>query len=121
MNYSETFNDFASRLGPTDLALYAGAAIILYVLFQDKLNPVKRLVRDLLGKLNLLKNNVTDSVSSVVVKNTTTDGSFKDLVLSWKQTRDLAVASGCNEAIKVIDQVFPHLSPNACKEEVKTS
>ena len=36
-----------------------------------------------------------------------------------KQTRDLAEKSGCSEAVKVADQMFPFLSPNVCakKEE----
>lgn len=117
MNYTETFNDFAGRVGPTDLALYAGAALILYVLFQDKLNPVKKLLSDLFAKTSSLTNKAVDVVSVPMVKNNKSN--FHALVASWKQTRDLAVESGCQEAVKVIDQVFPYLSPNACKEEVK--
>ena len=45
MNYAtESFNDFASRIGPTDLALYAGAALVLFVLFKDKMSPVQKIV-----------------------------------------------------------------------------
>jgi hypothetical protein len=44
---------------------------------------------------------------------------FFKLVVSWKQTRDLAVECGCGEAIKVADQMFPYLSPVVCSKEVK--
>jgi hypothetical protein len=46
---------------------------------------------------------------------------FFKLVVSWKQTRDLAVKSGCSEAVKVADQMFPFLSPTVCaaKEDKK--
>lgn len=119
MNYSETFNDFASRIGPTDIALYAGAALVIYVLFKDKLNPVQKLVGDLLGRLNLLKTSTIASpvvVNRVVNKNT---NSFHALIASWKQTRDLALESNCEEAVKAIDQVFPFLSPNSCSKKDK--
>lgn len=122
INYTETFNDVASRMGPTDLALYAGAGLILYVLFQERLGPIQNYFKGLLNKFNLWRHKSTDVAS----KSTTNaikvnDCSFQDLIASWKQTRDLAVASGCGEAVKVIDQVFPYLSPNSCKEETKTS
>ena len=51
--------------------------------------------------------------------NSNKDDVFFKLVVSWKQTRDLAEQSGCTEAIKVADQMFPFLSPNVCaKKEV---
>jgi hypothetical protein len=55
---------------------------------------------------------VVGSVQPVVA-----DDVFFDLVASWKQTRDLAVKSGCSEAVKVADQMFPHLSPTVCGEK----
>jgi hypothetical protein len=45
------------------------------------------------------------------------DDIFFKLVVSWKQTRDLAEKSGCAEAIKVADQMFPFLSPNVCAKK----
>ena len=42
---------------------------------------------------------------------------FFDLVVSWKQTRDLAKLSGCDKAVEVADQMFPYLSPTICSEE----
>lgn len=121
MNYAESFQEFASKLGPTDLALYAGVALIIYVLFQDKFTPVQKILGNLLNQFNVWKNKTGQTVGSVVTKVKSNDHSFENLVTSWKQTRDLAVQAGCAEAVKVIDQVFPHLSPNSCKEEVKIS
>jgi hypothetical protein len=113
MNYTETFNDFASRVTTFDLALYAGAALILFVLFQDKLGPVNTFVRSLLQKVSLPKvPSITNSSPSVVVPNK--EDLFFQLMHSWKQTRDLAVRSNCTDAVKVADQMFPFLSPNAC-------
>ena len=42
---------------------------------------------------------------------------FFDLVVSWKQTRDLAVLSGCAKAVEVADQMFPYLSPEVCSDK----
>lgn len=128
MNFTESFNDFSSKLGPTDLALYAGAGLVLWVLFKDKMSPVQVVVQSLIDKIKaLLANNKsttvvpTPSVTSPSLPNTTTpeEDIFFQLVASWKQTRDLAVKSKCVEAVKVADQMFPYLSPNVCmkKEE----
>lgn len=126
MNYvTESFDQFSSSLGPTDLALYAGVGIVLWVMFKDKLSPVQKILSPLLHKAtNLFSNN---SVAINTVKpvspaqiNAKNDLFFR-LVESWKQTRDLAQQSGCEEAIKVADQMFPYLSPTVCadKGEVK--
>lgn len=128
MNFTESFNDFSAKLGPTDLALYAGAGLVLWVLFKDKMSPVQVLVQSVIDKVKaLLANNKnttavpTPSVISPSLPNTTTpeEDVFFQLVASWKQTRDLAVKSKCVEAVKVADQMFPYLSPNVCmkKEE----
>lgn len=118
MNYTETFNDFAAKVGPTDLALYAGVGVILWVLFKDKLSPVQKLVLDLFNKFNGVK---LPSVNSPLApKPAAKEDLFFQLVESWKRTRDLAVKSNCPEAVKVADQMFPFLSPTACdKEEIK--
>lgn len=47
MNYTQSFEEFSSGLGPTDLALYAGIGIVLYILFKDKLSPVQKMLIDL--------------------------------------------------------------------------
>lgn len=120
MNFTQSFEEFSGSLGPMDLALYAGVGIVLWVLFKDKLSPVQKMVLD-------LWNNVTDSVSkpdTVVIKvpeavktaPKNEQDLFFDLVVSWKQTRDLAVKSGCEKAVEVADQMFPYLSPTVCAE-----
>lgn len=125
MNFTESFQEFSSRLSTTDLALYAGIGLVAWVLFKDKLSPVQKILLSLIekfkGNTSLPVVNVP-SMSPVVLpskKNDTEDTFFK-LVVSWKQTRDLAVQSGCSEAVKVADQMFPFLSPNVCnKDNVK--
>ena len=44
MNYAESFQEFSSRLSTTDLMVYGGAALVLFVLFKDKLTPLKDLI-----------------------------------------------------------------------------
>lgn len=124
MNYAETFDQFASRVSTTDLALYAGVGIVLWVLFKDKLSPVQTLVGGLTDKLKALLSNKTSTPVAVVVPSVkpvvvSKEDIFFKLVVSWKQTRDLASECGCAEAVKVADQMFPYLSPVVCsKEEV---
>ena len=112
MNYTESFDQFASRLSTTDVALYAGVALVLWVFFKDKLSPVQKLLQPLLSKVTGLFSKKT---TPAVVKQEVDDVFFQ-LVVSWKQTRDLAEKSGCSEAVKVADEMFPFLSPNVCKE-----
>jgi hypothetical protein len=123
MNFTESFQEFSSRLSTTDLALYAGVGIILWVLFKDKLSPVQKLLMGFVDKMKGANGNSSlpvvnvPSVSPVVIpKRTDAEDTFFKLVVSWKQTRDLAVQSGCSEAVKVADQMFPFLSPNVCKQ-----
>ena len=137
MNYTQTFEEFSKGLSATDLALYAGAGIVLWVLFKDKLSPVAKIVKDLVDSFRskvttpsvTVPKNPVPSLSELTL--VTTDGIktkptvtssnnndiFFDLVSSWKQTRDLAVKSGCKQAIEVADQMFPYLSPSVCREE----
>jgi hypothetical protein len=131
MNYTETFDEFASRLGPTDLALYAGAGIILWILFKDKLSPIQTFFLGLFNKPNsqaaidaatnkkLPTDNILNNIFNPVaeVEKTTKEDIFFNLVTSWKQTRDLAVKSGCDKAVEVADQMFPFLSPSVCEKE----
>jgi len=128
MNYAtESFSDFASRLGPTDLALYAGAALVLFVLCKDRMSPVQRVVIDLVNKAKVLlgktNTNTLPEVKLPLVTNNSQPSAQEDtffkLVVSWKQTRDLAAQLKCDEAIKVADQMFPFLSPNSCKEKTQ--
>ena len=123
MNFSQSFEEFSSSLGPMDLALYAGVGIVLWVLFKDKLSPVQKIALDLvnkakssLGKDGQPKVSVPlpDSMKNAPAK---TQNVFFDLVVSWKQTRDLAELSGCKKAVEVADQMFPYLSPTICSED----
>lgn len=121
MNYTETFNEFASKSTPLDLALYAGLGLILWVLFKDKLTPVQKFILDLTKKVypgNSSNFHVLPSVPDISLpKSVVKEDVFFKLVASWKQTRDLAVQSNCVEAIKVADQMFPFLSPTACLDQ----
>ena len=132
MNFTESFQEFSSKLTTTDLALYAGVGLVLWVLFKDKLSPVQQLLTGVINKAkglvpasNKVKLPTVDvpRVDPVVlpkaVGDAAKDDTFFKLVVSWKQTRDLAGKSGCVEAVKVADQMFPFLSPNVCKGEVK--
>ncbi len=124
MNFTQTFEEFSSSLGPTDLALYAGAGIILWILFKDKLSPVQEVILKLFNQLKGKFNSVDMPSTAIpgldkIVKTVPEDKQklFFDLVVSWKQTRDLAKLSGCNKAVEVADQMFPYLSPTICSEE----
>jgi hypothetical protein len=128
MNFTESFEQFSSRLTTTDLALYAGVGLVLWVLFKDKLSPVQKLVLSAVEKVKgLLGTKVESTVDIPVIPVVTkpvvsvepekAEDLFFKLVVSWKQTRDLAVKSNCTEAIKVADQMFPYLSPVVCTKE----
>jgi hypothetical protein len=122
MNYAETFEEFASKVGPMNLALYAGAGLILWVLFKEKLSPVQTFLLGLVDKFKNVSPLKPVSPVSVVVPAvkpvvTSKEDIFFKLVVSWKQTRDLAAECGCSEAVKVADQMFPYLSPVVCTKE----
>jgi hypothetical protein len=122
MNYTETFEEFATKVGPMDLALYAGVGLVLWVLFKDKLSPVQTFLGGLIEKLKNVSPLKPVSPVAVVVPSvkpvvTTKEDIFFKLVVSWKQTRDLAAECGCVEAVKVADQMFPYLSPVVCTKE----
>ena len=122
MNFTQSFDEFSSSLGVMDVALYAGVGLVLWVLFKDKLSPVQALLVSLFDAVKSVVPKPTGStvvvppVVSPVVSAERVDDVFFRLVVSWKQTRDLAEASGCSEAVKVADQMFPFLSPTVCKE-----
>ena len=117
MNLTQSFEEFSSGLAPMDLALYAGIGIIVWVLFKDKLSPVQKILKDLIDRVKKNAPSVPDLPNFVKEKVKSEDDSqlFFDLVVSWKQTRDLAEQSGCQKAIEVADQMFPYLSPTICK------
>ena len=119
MNYAESFEQFSSRLNTMDLVLYAGAGIIVYVLFKDKLDPVKssliKLFSNVVNKTSVTASSILPSVPTMVSK--PNDDLFFELVSSWKKTRDLAAQNKCVEAVKVADQMFPYLSPSGCVKD----
>ena len=125
MNFTESFDQFASRLTTMDLALYAGVGLVVWVLFKDKLSPVQKLVLSVIEKVKGLLGTKVESTVDIPVMPVVTkpvvsvelekvEDLFFKLVVSWKQTRDLAVKSNCVEAVKVADQMFPFLSPTVC-------
>jgi len=117
--FTESFDQFASRITPTDLALYAGAGIILWIIFKDKLSPVQNLVTNVINKFSNKLNSTPTATQNVSVASSatpeSTDNVFFELVSAWKKTRDLAVKSGCEQAVKVSDEMFPFLSPTLCQ------
>lgn len=119
MNYvTQSFEEFSKSLGPTDLALYAGAAVVLWILFKEKLSPVQKF---LVGLFDKIKGWTPKKTVDSVVSNSDNKELFFQLVESWKRTRDLAVKSGCDQAVKVADDMFPFLSPTACNKDEKVS
>lgn len=115
MNFTESFNEFSSKLTTMDLALYAGAGLIIWVLFKDQLSPVQKFIMDLVDKIKSKTGSSTVVVKvPSTVKHAKTENLFFDLVVSWKQTRDLAEKSGCKRAVEVADTMFPYLSPTVC-------
>jgi hypothetical protein len=127
--FTQDFETFARGLSTTDVALYAGAGLILWVLLKDRLSPVQVFIGGLVDQLKdilkLKKPTVADDVklpepvSAVVIKDKDKEDLFFKLVVSWKQTRELAVRSGCDKAVKVADDMFPYLSPNVCANSKK--
>jgi hypothetical protein len=125
--FTQDFESFARGLSTFDVALYGGLALVLWVLFKDKLNPLTDLINKGVEQVKRLleKKQSSSSVISIplpnYIKEKNKEDVFFDLVVSWKKTRDLAVSAGCEEAVSVADQMFPFLSPNVCgksKDEV---
>lgn len=110
IDYTQSFQDFATKVKPSDLALYAGAGLVIWILFKEKLSPVQSALINLFNKAK--------SSLPQTTKTAQTQDTFFALVASWKQTRDLAVKNGCSEAVKVADEMFPYLSPNVCNNPV---
>lgn len=108
MNY---FEDFAKEAASFNIALYLGALVVAYVLFKDKLEPVKKYLQGLFQKAVEKTEEITSP--SVSLEEIRDDDSkvFFDLVKSWKQTRDLAEDYGATKAVEIADQMFPYLVP----------
>jgi len=97
-----------------DWCLYGVVAIVLYVLFKDRLGSVQ----ELFGKIIRSTPKLNDIIS--VDDNKPADEIYNDselffkLIKSWKETKDLAEQYGADKAVDIADQMFPHLIP---KEE----
>lgn len=130
MNFTQSFDEFSSSVSPTDLMLYAGVGLVIWVLFRDKLSPVQSILGSLIQNVQNYFNKpkkvvvppatnskLEDAIDHVVVKKP--EDLFFKLVVSWKETRDLAVECGCSKAVEVADTMFPYLSPNVCGKEQK--
>lgn len=117
MNYTQSFEEFSTSLGPTDLALYAGVGVVLYVLFKDRLSPVQEMLLEWGEQVKeYFKSRPAPVVvpvvkTPVVVKNNEV---FNQMVASWKQTRDLAAKYKCERAVDALDAAFPYLAPTTC-------
>lgn len=132
MNYTQSFEEFSKGLSTTDLALYAGVGIIAWIFLKDKLNPVTQIVKKLVDSfknkvVSTVPKNPVPSLSDLTlivptsVTNKDNNDLFFELVSSWKATRDLAVRSGCEQAVKVADEMFPYLSPTVCSKKDDTN
>jgi hypothetical protein len=133
MNFTQSFDEFSKGLVSTDLMLYAGIALVVWILFKDKLSPVQSMVNLISENINRMvaKKPSASILPSVVVDNTPSvlatiiaenskqepEDLFFRLVVSWKETRDLASRCGCSKAVEVADEMFPYLSPNVCGKD----
>ena len=110
MNYVEEF--FAKTSTNLDIALYAGVLIIGYVLFKDKISPIKQHIIDIVKKITTRKSVAKDDQDITIEEVRDEDSKvFFNLVKSWKQTRDLAEDYGATKAVEIADEMFPYLVP----------
>jgi hypothetical protein len=135
MNFTQSFEEFSKGLVPMDLMLYAGIALVAWVLFKDKLGPVQGVVNlfwDNINKLlakkttitalptiRVVEDNTPPILATIIAENSKQEPEdlFFKLVVSWKETRDLALECGCSKAVGVADEMFPYLSPNVCGKD----
>lgn len=109
MNFS--LDNFGAGLKTMDLVLYAGVALVVYVLFQEKIHTLLDQLKD---KIKNVKTPQLPSIDTGIfddIEPQTQDDIFFQLIMSWKQTRDLAEEYGADKAVKIADEMFPHLVP----------
>ena len=100
---------------PLDIFLWIGVLIVVYVLFQDKINPFLATAKE---KLLYIWNKKPNKVPNVdIVLESDHSDVFFELIKSWKQTRDLAEEYGANKAVAIADEMFPHLVPKEDSNE----
>ena len=111
--------------------MYAGIGLFLWVLFKDRLSPVQNILGSVLARVKDLTTKaqpvtaagvkVSESVATPVLveslQQQSNEDKFFKLIVSWKQTRDLAEQCGCSNAVEVADSMFPYLSPNVCVKD----
>ena len=117
--FTQSFDDFSAGLSTTDLFLYAGAGLLVYFLFQDKLDGLKSWVMDLVSKTK----NTTNKPVSPVVQNTrlkpnSSADPFVELIVSWKHTRDLAEGCKNKQAVELMDKLFPSLNASLSESKI---
>lgn len=109
MNFN--LENFGDSFKTIDLVLYAGVAVVVYVLFQEKIHGMLDKIKDLIkNKKQTIPYFPVEEEPAIE-----SDDVFFALIQSWKQTRDLAEEYGAYKAVKIADEMFPHLVP---KEEV---
>jgi hypothetical protein len=106
-------DNFGAMPSTLDVCLYLGVLIVVYVLFQDKLGPVKEFITNFLRKAKPTRNTEVVAIDENVVADEIHSESelFFKLIRSWKLTKDLAEQYGANKAVEIADQMFPHLIP----------
>tara|TARA_B100002019_G_C21200064_1_gene563530 strand:+ start:646 stop:1020 length:375 start_codon:yes stop_codon:yes gene_type:complete len=105
--------NFGAMPSTLDVCLYVGVLIVVYVLFQDKLGPVKEFITNFLRKARPTRSTEVVTIDENVVADEIHSESelFFKLIRSWKLTKDLAEQYGANKAVEIADQMFPHLIP----------
>ena len=106
-------DNFGAMPSTLDVCLYLGVLIVVYVLFQDKLGPVKEFITNFLRKARPTRNTEVVTIDENVVADEIHSESelFFKLIRSWKLTKDLAEQYGANKAVEIADEMFPHLIP----------
>jgi len=110
--------NFGAGLKTMDISLYAGVAIVVYVLFKEQINNAFGKIAE---KIKTVKAPEFPVDTGLFIDNepVTQDDIFFDLIKSWKQTRDLAEAYGADKAVDIADQMFPHLVPKDDHHEIE--
>lgn len=122
MNFTDSFQDFSTNIGIKDIFLYAGIGLVVWYMFKDNLPALPASITDVWSNFNKRNNSnnvdvVDKLLKGVKIPKKSDQQLFLDLVVSWKQTRDLAEQSGCRKAVEVADQMFPYLSPQICEDK----
>lgn len=102
---------FGANIKTMDVVLYAGVAVVIYVFFKEQIHSIFNKLKDKLNKTNTPSLPTLDTRDYEDLEPETQDDVFFQLIMSWKQTRDLAESYGANKAVEIADQMFPHLVP----------